>query len=110
MKWELLSDKDTEIVKILSPLTDNPNAADEDGETPIYRAACKGHTEIVKILVPLTDNPNAPNKDGDTPIHEAVKQGHTEIVKILKSFTKSSKKHNAGASSSKPNKKRAKKF
>ena len=30
---------DTEIVKILAPLTDNPNAADKNGETPINRAA-----------------------------------------------------------------------
>ena len=38
------------MVKILVPLTDNPNAANEDGETPIYWAARWGHTEIVKIL------------------------------------------------------------
>ena len=47
----------TEIVKILAPLTDNPNNSDEDGRTPIYRASWNGHTEIVKILVPLTYNP-----------------------------------------------------
>ena len=40
----------TEIVRILAPLTDNPNAPDIDGETPIDRAASRGHTEIVKIL------------------------------------------------------------
>ena len=52
----------TEIVKILAPLTDNPNTPDEDGKTPIYQAADKEHTEIVKILTPLIDNPNnAPN-------------------------------------------------
>ena len=47
-----------EIVKILAPLTDNPNASDEDGQTPMYWAAHKGHTKIVKILTPLTNNPN----------------------------------------------------
>ena len=73
----------TEIVKILAPLTDNPNAPDYLGRTPIYRAAYKGHTEIVKILSPLTDNPNAPNEDGNTQIHWAAWHGHTEIVKIL---------------------------
>ena len=51
----------TEIVKILAPLTENPNAPDRNGYTPIICAAHNGHTEIVKILVPLTDNPNAPN-------------------------------------------------
>ena len=48
----------TEIVKILAPLTDNPNTPERNGRTPIYKAAWKGHTEIVKILASLTDNPS----------------------------------------------------
>ena len=59
----------TEIVKILAPLTDNPNAKAITGQTPISLAALNGHTEIVKILAPSTENPNAPNKHGFTPIH-----------------------------------------
>ena len=43
----------TEVVRILAPLTDNPNAPDVSGLTPIHRAAFRGHTEIVKILTPL---------------------------------------------------------
>ena len=42
-----------DIVKIMSPFMDNPNAPDRNGETPIYQAACRGHTEIVKILAPF---------------------------------------------------------
>ena len=57
----------TEIVKILAPLTGNPNAPNKIGKTPIYWAALYGHTEIVKILAPLTDNPNAPDKYGNIP-------------------------------------------
>ena len=52
----------------MAPLTDNPNAPDRNGMTPIFEAAQNGHTEIVKILAPLTDNPNASNKYGMTPI------------------------------------------
>ena len=48
-----------DIVQILAPLTDNPNAPNKNGETPIIWAARYGHTENVKILVPLTDNPNS---------------------------------------------------
>ena len=51
----------TEIVKILVPLTDNPNAPDKAGETPIFWAARNGHTEIVKILAPFIDNSNQIN-------------------------------------------------
>ena len=66
----------TEIVKILAPLADNPNAPYTDGRNPIYCAARYGHTEIIKILAPLADNPNTPNINGSTPIHWAACCGH----------------------------------
>ena len=71
----------------MAPLTDNPNAPDEYGITPIYWAANNGHTEIVRILAPLTNNPNAPDNIGNTPIYWAAMNGHTEIVKILAPLT-----------------------
>ena len=83
---EELSDEDTETVKFLAPLTVNPNAPSNYGETPILWAASEGHTEVVKILAPLTENPNAPDEDGITPIYGAAMNGHTEIVKILESY------------------------
>ena len=82
-----VTDEDTEIAKILAPLTDNPNVPNENGRTPIYWAAYHGHIEIVKILASLTDNPNAPDKDGETPIHWAASNGHKEIVNILAPLT-----------------------
>ena len=93
----------TEIVKILEPLSNSHDTPGKNGETPINEAANYGHTEIVKILAPLTDNPNAP-VNGSTPSFEAYQRGHTEIVKILKSF-QTSRKHNAGSSLAKQNKK-----
>ena len=78
-----LFDEDIDIVKILAPLTDNSNALDICGRTPIHWAARNGHSGIVKILAPLTDNPNAPDNYGRTPIYEASHSGHKEIVKIL---------------------------
>ena len=71
----------------MAPLTDNPNAPKENGETSIYEAACRGHTEIIKILACFAYNPNAPNNDGITPIHWAACFGETEIVKILAPLT-----------------------
>ena len=76
-----------DIIRIMAPLIDNPNAPGENGWTPIYRAAYNGNTEVVKILAPLTDNPNAPNNYGRTPIYLAAQNGHTEIVKILAPLT-----------------------
>ena len=77
------SDEDTEIVKILAPLTDNPNSPTKWGDTPIYLAASNGHTEIVKILAPLTNNHNVPDGNGMTPIKWALNEGHTEILYFL---------------------------
>ena len=68
-------------------MTENPNAQNIFGQTPVCRAACNGHTEIVKFLAPLADNPNAPGKNGETPIYGAARNGHNEIVKILDSLT-----------------------
>ena len=76
-----------EIVRIMAPLFEYPNAPANDGMTPINLAAYDGHTEIVKILAPLTDNPNAPDEYGETPIIMATCLGHTEIVKILAPLT-----------------------
>ena len=99
------SDEDMEIVKILAPLTDNLNAPNKIGDTPIYWAAWNGHTEIVKILAPLTDYPNTPNNYGETPSSVAKK---AEIRKILESFYTSRKRNTR--SSGKPSRKRVKKF
>ena len=78
-----ISHEGIEIVKTLAPLTDNPNAPNKYGDTPIYWAAREGHTEIVKFLAPLTDNPNAPDNVGQTPIQVAA---NVEIHRILTSF------------------------
>ena len=81
-KPKKVSDEDLEIVKIFSPLTDNLNASNKNGFTPIYQVAQNGHTEIIKILAPLIDNPNAPDKDGKTPIELAK---NAEVAEILTS-------------------------
>ena len=39
-----------EIVRFLAPLSENPNAPNEDGETPIDVANDGGHNEIVQFL------------------------------------------------------------
>ena len=77
----------TEKVKILAPLTDNPNAPDADGVLPMHKAAEFGFTDVVKILASLTDNPNRPDRYGYTPISSAAVNGYTEIVKILAPMT-----------------------
>ena len=69
-----------DIVEILAPLCDNPNAPNPEGWTPILVATNFGRTDIVQILAPLTENPNAPNAFGLTPIQKAAFHGYSEIV------------------------------
>ena len=53
-------------------LTNNPNAPEKYGRTPINEAVrVIGHLNIVKILVNLTENPNAPGILGRKPIYKA---------------------------------------
>ena len=75
----------TEIVEFLAPLTNNPNAPNRFGQTPIHWAAIRNHMEIVKFLAPLTDNPNAPDYYGITP---SSLTKNAEILRILGSFKK----------------------
>ena len=53
-----------EVIKILAPLTRNPNAPNQHGVTPIDCAVQKGHIDIIKFLAPLASNPNAPDFRG----------------------------------------------
>ena len=54
-----------EIIRILAPLTDNPNMQqDITGTTPIHMAAEEGAVEVVKFLAPLANNLNASNSVG----------------------------------------------
>ena len=70
-KMKDASDEIIETVKILAPLTKNPNAPNEDKDTPIHNAAFYGHIEIIKILLLLIENTNPPDGEGETPIHVA---------------------------------------
>ena len=49
-----------EVVRILASLTDNPNAACENGRTPLQFAVRHGHREIVRILDPHANDFNDP--------------------------------------------------
>ena len=68
-KRGISSREDIQVVRVLAPLTQNPNAPDKNGRTPIFEGARRGYTEIVKILAPLTENPNASDIYGETPIN-----------------------------------------
>ena len=50
----------------------DPNARDEDGSTPLHRAAFhNANPEILTALLERGADPNARDEDGSTPLHRA---------------------------------------
>ena len=84
-----------EIIKVLLPLTHNPNTPLGRPTSawvgpllpPISMATINGHANIVKLLAHLVDAPNVIPNSNETNIYWAAFLGHTEIIKILAPLT-----------------------
>ena len=63
--------------------TTDPNAVNDNGDTPLLLAARGNHLAAVKLLLalPATD-PNL-GVDGITPLHAAAAEGHADVVAAL---------------------------
>jgi ankyrin repeat protein len=61
----------------------NVNAANDEGDTPLHRAAQYGHTQTAIALIERGADVNATDYDEATPLHLAVQYGHTEIAIAL---------------------------
>ncbi|MBI1320278.1 MAG: hypothetical protein GC168_15230 [Candidatus Hydrogenedens sp.] len=55
---------------------------DEQGETPLHKAARRGHADTVEILVRISDV-NAISNDGLTPLHWAAISGRADVARLL---------------------------
>ena len=79
-----LSIGNIDVVKVLAPLTKNPNGYVDRGYTPIFCASRAGKLDVIQFLASLTENPNAPNSlYGWTPIHGAAINGYLNVIKFL---------------------------
>ena len=84
------------IIKILAPITKNPNRGNIYGVTPIHFAAVRGYIDILKILVSYTDDPNVPNYLGQTPIFCAAENGNIDVLNVLAPLTKNPNRRTNG--------------
>ena len=79
------------VVGALVQASENVNQARDDGGTPLYIAAEKGHEAVVRALIELGADVNKARDNGRTPLSVSVNsvnniaQGnHAAIVQILR--------------------------
>jgi ankyrin repeat protein len=61
----------------------NPNAADDDRNTPLINAATNGYTNICKTLLAQGANVNVKDWNGTTALQMAAREGQLELCKAL---------------------------
>lgn len=59
------------------------DSVDEDGYTPLHRAAYSNNVDIAKILIKYGANVNAQTEFKWTPLHSAVKWSNAEVAALL---------------------------
>ena len=69
-------------VRSLVQYGSDPATRDEQGETPLHKAAREGHVETVAILADVTDV-NLVNNLGMAPLHWAALAGRTDVARVL---------------------------
>ena len=63
----------------------NVNAVEKNwGQTPLHKAARKGHKDIVELLIAKGANVNAADKYGETPLFWAARNGHKDVAELLR--------------------------
>ena len=69
---------------LITKFNSDPEAVDDNGDTPLHCAAAQGCLDSVKYLtLELNCNPSPIDNYGNTPLHDAARNGHLEVVKFL---------------------------
>ena len=61
----------------------DPNARDNDGNTPLHLASRNGHVKVAEMLLDLGVDSNARNNYNTIPLHFASQGGHLKLVQML---------------------------
>eukprot|EP00667_Euglena_gracilis_P000424 EG_transcript_424 len=72
-----------ELTTLLLSAQAEPNQADKDGRSLLWRACLNGQLDIAKVLLQSQADVNNSAKDGSTPMLIAARDGHSLVVKWL---------------------------
>ncbi|MEM7175935.1 MAG: ankyrin repeat domain-containing protein [Chlamydiota bacterium] len=82
--WVAIKENDERTVKhILAHYMVDVNAKDDNGKTPLHRAAWRNSKEVAEILIRAGADVNAKNEYENTPLHDAASRNNKEVTEIL---------------------------
>lgn len=81
--WAATEGKTDLVESILMRDITTKDSVDEDGYTPLHRAAYSNNVDIAKILIQYGADVNARTEYQWTPLHSAVKWSNAEIAALL---------------------------
>ncbi|XP_033173149.1 ankyrin repeat domain-containing protein 49 [Drosophila mauritiana] len=84
--WAVNENRISEVREILKLDADAVNAKDNDGYTPLHRAAYNNFVDMAKLLLQYRANPNARTELGWTPLHSACKWNNADCAHLLLQF------------------------
>ncbi|KAH8249656.1 hypothetical protein KR032_011116 [Drosophila birchii] len=84
--WAVSENRISEVREILRLDADTVNARDNDGYTPLHRAAYNNFVDMAKLLLQYQANPNARTELGWTPLHSACKWNNADCAQLLLQF------------------------
>jgi hypothetical protein len=74
----------TSVIRLLSIRNINVNVKDdENGSTPLHRAAANGHIEISRLLLQNGADVNVKDDGGNTPLHWAAEEDNIDVLHLL---------------------------
>ncbi|XP_017068167.1 ankyrin repeat domain-containing protein 49 [Drosophila eugracilis] len=84
--WAVNENRLSEVREILRLDADAVNSKDNDGYTPLHRAAYNNFVDMAKLLLQHRADPNARTELGWTPLHSACKWNNADCVHLLLQF------------------------
>ncbi|XP_029013183.1 ankyrin repeat domain-containing protein 49 [Betta splendens] len=81
--WAAENNRLSTLQRLLAADSSLVHCYDEDGYTPLHRAAYSGHVDIVAALLAAGSRSNPRTVDGWTPLHSACRWSHVAVASLL---------------------------